>query len=293
MAASIKFDVVRRARVVYNLKGITINRQLIVYDIPIAAGDSDPEILLKCFGVSGFPTIGSAYPSSGFSYASLDEIQIDSIDQNTSAVEVTLIYRGALIVPDPSGGIAFTITQQTTQSSVQTGMTADGQQALEAWYLGSAAGGVANPTPNAQIFHGTVQKIKCAEILRASATCTKAQWDAVKPDIRAAIGKVNSVEWGGFEQGYWLFLGPSTRTLDSAGLTLFVQLDFAGDKDLWYRFMVYRDPNGRIPPDIDTEAVLRANGVPGDGGMAEGKGLSWVSVQQETDFNPLFGFTPD
>jgi hypothetical protein len=290
MAAFIRFDVNRRAKVVETLDGLVVNRQCLVSGLAIAGGTSDPEVLLKARAVSGFPALLSAI-SATYPQVLLRKRSIFSIDQFVDTVDVDLEYTGPLGDPPSGGGIFFTLDQAPSTEGVDWYMTADGSSNLKVWYMpGSSATGAA-PAGSIELTTKT-HKLRCPEVINASGPATFAQWSAVSSAIRAAGGTINSDTWGGYARGTWLCLPPHTRNLDSSGLSLMLTLTFLRRIPDWFAVEVHRDLSGRIPKDIVSEATLRGTGLPAVNAQKQANGITIASVYGETAFTPLFGFTP-
>jgi hypothetical protein len=72
--------------------GLFINRQVLVTEIPIASGDSDPGVLIKAFAM--LPVRNTSYPEPGYESVVLIERNLQGIDRFKQTVDVDLVYRG-------------------------------------------------------------------------------------------------------------------------------------------------------------------------------------------------------
>lgn len=326
MAATIKFDVIKKAGVTTrllpdhpNAYEVTIERNCVVTGIPLDAGDSDPSVLLKCFGLDDFPKLFTNHPDPNFAYCYVQGHRIDSFNVSKDTVDATIIYRGPFVPQAPGGGIFFQLTQTPVTNVVDWYATQGLTQNLRIWY------GVSPPsTPDHQSepgpgptdivdgatpLHklgdggagGAVQdlrnfkthKIRVEYQLKATAAISRSLWNTNKVKLQSLRGAINSKAWGDYERGKWLALGPATQTLDSSGSFLRIELIFLKGEPDWYPVEVYRDLFGNIPNDVRKESEIRAKGLPDKGSQKNANGVTLASIYDEVDFNQIVGFVPE
>jgi hypothetical protein len=303
MAARLKFDVRAPARIRNTrTNGLEITRGVDVLDIPIAAGASDPAVLLTALTLLGtgptdrvnrFPQIGDLYPGTN---VPVDEQRVVSVDHVTNALEAEVIYRAPTLVDLTTTN--WVVTHDSQANHILTNYVANGSQATEVHYMvgapnvvgpvGTIADEIANRVDKKVV---AVSKIEITEVITVEAILTADRWNSAKAAFRAARGMINADEWGGYRRGTWLFLGPTSRTSDR-GSNFAVRLTFLEALGGWYPLGVYHNKFGIHPTDSGSEQLLRASPPPYFGWYRT-NGLSVFSIYGETPFTPLFSFTPN
>lgn len=285
-------DTIDSARFRDGINGFEIIRGVTVKDITFSPGESGALVWSKACNTPGFPLVGDlldpAYP------AVLLFRQLESVDRFKNLVRGQLIYTSP---PQPTGGttINYTLTDATQTNHIQTFCTADGSANLYVNYkFGAPTNVYLDDTDSTDWFHFGAPKIVTYRSLRAIGRATGDQWNAVKASIRAAAGTLNATPFGSDDRGWWLFLGPITRTQDN-GASYVIQLDFVrGEKrHSFYPIGFYLDRDGRHPRDAATEQEVTAPGLPIVGGIYRTNGATIASIYEEFDWPPLFNFTPD
>jgi hypothetical protein len=289
----IRWDVRGPHRVEYTEDGLLIVRTLEVYNIPISPGESDPSVLLKCLSQPLFPKWGWAYPDPSYSNGVVRGIFGKSIDRITNAGTFDFHYLAPFDNFAETGVIKYTLEDLTLSRQVTTYTAATQDISLDLIY-GRGATGVQNfPLIAGDSYKvAGVPKFDGYRMLRATGRATKAQWDAVKGAVREAAFRIHSDDWGDYERGRWLFMGPQTRTTDK-GQTYSIQLDFIEERFGHFPIIAYFNEFGEHPGDSSTEADVRAAGPPTEGNIITYNGITMASIYLETTFSDLFSFTPD
>lgn len=282
---------VEGSRVRNTIHGREIVRRCRVFDLPVQALGTAWAALLNIIKDPQCPPLNVLHPDPT-TQAFLEEHVLVSIEKPKRYVDVDLIYRAA---PVDSGGqdvIAWTVTDQHVTQHVLTNRTAGGVDNLNVWYKLNTSPQI-DVKPAGSITKGVeTHKMIPERVIRVTGRATKQQWTALRPKIRAARGRINKDNWGGYNRGVWLFFGPNTHTIDR-GNSYDVSLEF-GERELgWYPINVYRDENGNIPDDIATEKILRTGGLPPEGSKLRRNGIAISSVYEEVAFASIFNFTPD
>jgi hypothetical protein len=299
--ATINWDIVDGAYARETADGMEINRPVGVEGLVGDASDvgKNPAVLLEALSAPGMPTRGSPHPKISDAY--LEDRGARSIGA-VSACIVDLIYRQRVIAGANHGSAStWSITDAYQVSQRITYASADGSKATTVWYLASSGSSISpgdiTPPAGARIRTVGVHQYKVHRVITVSGRLTKSDWDSWKRTVRAAAGKINADTWGTDTRGTWLFMGPTTRFFDrnnNPSSIVYVELTFFNDPDGFYPLIGYIDPQGIHPADAATETEVRSfGGLPPVNGIVRRKGKTLVSVQGETNFSPLFAFTPD
>jgi hypothetical protein len=292
MPATVILDTIENSRVDDSLmNGMVIERGVVVKDMDWTDGASPAEVWAKALLVPGMPAKGTAmspsYP------AILVNRRLAGISGFTKTVRGTLVYTAPPLTDGQP--ISWTITDATQTAHVLTSTTADGGDNLYTLYKANGSTTVAQTDADARDYSYSAPKIVTFRTLRASGFMTGDAWRSVKANIRLAAGTLNSGNWGSDSRGWWLFLGPISRTTDQ-GAWYHVQLDFvrAERQASFYPIGFYRRRwDGAIPKDAATEDEVLAPGLPVVGGIYRTNGASIASIYPEAAWMGLFTFTPD
>jgi hypothetical protein len=293
MPVAWKFDLVDGARVSATIDGVEITRSCIVSGLPVAAGTSDPEVILQATEDSGFPGFFALYPTTIPRYqgATLQDVSVQSRDRRNNSVRLALTYRRK--GGDGSGSASEWSLEDSAQTShVQTYGTAGGANNIQTWHkAGEPSTTTVKPATGADAKNVSVHRMRTFRVLRATARLRGSAWAAIKGGIRGAAESINLDPWGGDPRGNWYFVGPTTRTSDY-GRSYRIQLDFLEARDGHFPLAAYFNSQGVHPADCATEAQLRSGGLPSSGGTLTRNGVTLASVYYEIDFNTLFAFSP-
>lgn len=292
MALRFIFDRVENARIRNTVDGTEYVRRVTVVDIPVEAAGSGHMAMVRILTDPQCPQLNTAFPAPSTG-ALLKERNLVALQTPKRRVEMELVYFAVL---DPSSGgggqIVWTVQDGPIVNHVLTNMTSNQGATLTVWYKPGESTSTTTFPSGASLKGIQTHKVQCDRQLRVTGRASKAQWTAIRNDIRAAAGKINSVLWGGYPRGDWLFLGPLTSTIDR-GNNFDISLEFWWKRGGHYTIGFYTDEFGNIPSDITSEATLRTGGPPPEGTYKGRNGVMMGSVQIETNFNALFTFTPD
>lgn len=305
MALVFKWDQRDRHRIRFTRQALEIQRGCMVTGVTVTpdGGGTDPEVWVRVLADAACPKPGVAvYPSATYPFSSavLDEIVPESVGpaQPNSWVRMTGVYRTPVPQGDGSAGAsAWTVTDSTVSEFVPCYATSAGGAALTAWYKKGEPDTTA-VFPGVDAAHEA--KLKAVRgvhrevprrVLRVTGVLLAAAWNGAKASIRALSGKINHTTWGSDPRGRWLFTGPTTRTSDF-GKSFSVELLFKYDPLGHYAVAPYFDEHGQIPPDIASEATIRAAGPPTENTYIGRNGIMMASIYPEGDFS-AFAFTPN
>ena len=256
-----------------------------VNNVPILLTDTPDQVLTKV--IDYLPGLFTPHPDSKrYPHATLRERAIRSVPAVNQAI-VDLIYRG----PGPSD---WALEDTTEMEMLQTFATARGTNALTLWYKKGTGVGVSTAPTDSDQVPGSVNKLFPRRVMRIRGFLTAAQWNPFAISVRAALGTINSLQWGANpldSRGTWLFAG-LTLTTNDFNRTYHAQVFFINDKLGHYPVRPYFNIHGEHPPDSVTEAAIRAVGPPPVDGVITRNGIGMFSIYDETDFNSLFNFTP-
>ena len=292
MALRFIFDRVENARIRNTVSMTEYVRRVTVVDIPKESVTTAHMALVRILTDAQCPKLGAAYPDPTTG-AVLEERNLIAIEQQKRRVELDLVYR--TVLPPGSLGsdqIVWTVDDAPTVSHILTNATSNQGAALSVWYKPGEADTTAAAPSGATIKGAQVHKVEVDRTIRVTGRATRTQWKAVRATIRATKARINSVVWGGYARGTWLFLGPHTRTIDR-GNTYDISLEFWNKELGWYPIAPYTDEFGNIPKDVAREQAVRQNGPPLEGTYQGRNGVMMASVQKEANFNTIFNFTPD
>lgn len=287
-----KFDHTEGFRIRDTEAGVEIVRPVMVTDITVAPGASDPSVLLSILKDPICPPKLDPYPDVDYAWCLLRERHLRSYNRANNAGMMDLVYRGNIItyagaVPE----IEYVLEDSNQSRSIQKWGTASGVQALKVWYLKGADGTTVIPPAGRTEKGGSVTKFEFFRIVRASGRATLGQWEYYKEALQDATGTINETSWGGYDRGVWLFMGPASRRL-AGGNMVDVSLDFLEAKHGHFPILAYLDEHGEHPSDCSTEAQVMAS-VPVFNTIDTYNGLTRASVYYESEFNTLFNFVPD
>jgi hypothetical protein len=277
------------------LNGLQLVRGVTVHGLTFAVGEGPVEVWAKALLEPGMPVLGSV-ASPSYPQCILMERRLAGINGHNKTVRGELVYT---VPPSIGEGatINYTLTDAFQSAHVLTQTTADGSENLYTLYKVGGDPTIAQTDPDAHDYSFAAPKIVVYRTLRAIGRATKLQWNAVKADVRAAAGKLNTGNWGSstHPRGSWLFLGPITRTQDG-GNSYIIQLDFVKGETPYsfYPIGFYRRRwDGAIPKDAATEDEVVSPGLPVEGGIYRTNGASFASIYKESGWQGIFSFGPD
>lgn len=293
MPASIIWDLIKPGDISDSYNGMRITRGLMVKGLAPVINPTygtDPGLLARCWGVSGFPQLFESFPDPKYSYLTVRERRLIDVINKSYTVRFAVVYEGFNEVLEPT----WVVHEDFNVSFIQTSATARGSSTLNTFYrrATSAQPIDANGSPpnGATVQPGRVHKMRSGQVIRAIANMSTVYYQTnLRQKFLSVAAMINMDNWNGYTRGQVYFVGPKTTTRNAGTVTQAV-LDFIVEPRGHYPVLAWFDLHGRHPKDCDTEAYLRAAGLPAVDNLRRVNGLSLCSVQDEGVFTSVFPF---
>lgn len=295
-APSIVWDLIRPSDIRNTRTGSQVTRGLMVKGLPAVIDDrfgTDPGLLVRCLGVSGFPQLGEQFPYAPWSNLVVTEQRLLDVVNKSYSARFAITYEGFLEGLDP----IWTVQEDYSCSMILTSSTADGSKMIKGWYnptdVTDMVMGDAKPIAGSTTKAMQVHKLRSGRVVRAIANMPTTSYNnRYRDNFRSVAEKINSTLWADMGRGQAYFVGPKTTTRNFGSITQCV-CDFIVDPKGHYPIAIYRDRMGNHPGNCKTEQFVRSGGPPQMGDAKQANGITIASVQLEYDFNTIFAdFTP-